>query len=83
MNQTATQTRMSISISPVLAEFVMRYCQRHKQKSKSAVIESALELLRHEELKRQFKVVMSEALESGEIELYDGTVGDGLARETW
>ena len=83
MSQTITQTRMSISINPVLAEFVVRYCQRHNEKSKSAVIETALELLRQEEMKRQFKVVMSEAIESGDIELYDGTAGDGLAREAW
>ena len=83
MNQSTSQTRMSISISPVLADFAVRYCQRHKLKSKSAVIESALELLRHEELKRQWGIVIDKTLESGDTELYDGAVGDGLSSETW
>ncbi len=83
MNQVVSQTRMSISINPVLSDFVVRYCQRHKLKSKSAVVELALELLRHEELKRQWGVVIDEALELGDTELYDGAVGDGLDRETW
>lgn len=69
---------MSVSVSEPIARFVEQYRDRHELRTKSAVVERALELLRDRELEKAYAAAASE------IDLaWDVTSADGLAAEDW
>jgi antitoxin ParD1/3/4 len=70
--------KISITLSPALASFVETYKNVKGCKSRSQVIELALELLREKELEQAY------AEASTEIDAdWDAAIADGLADETW
>lgn len=70
--------KLSISLSSYLVQFIEQYKTNHQYKSRSQVIEEALELLRNRELEEAYRQA------SNEVDLaWDVVVGDGLTDETW
>ena len=73
-----SQQKLSVSVSEPIAEFVASYQGAHKLKTKSEVVERALELLREQELEQAY------AEAAGEFDpAWDVTLKDGLADEDW
>ena len=73
-----SQRKLSVSVSEPIAQFVSRYQGAHQLKTKSEVVERALELLREQELEKAY------AEASSEIDpAWDVTLKDGLADEDW
>jgi len=70
--------KLSVSIPESLAQFVESYKTDHHCKSRSQVIEEALQLLRERDLEQAYREASEEIDPAWEI-----TVGDGLADETW
>jgi antitoxin ParD1/3/4 len=70
--------KLSISLPPPLVQFVENYKQNKGCKSRSQVIEEALELLRNRELEFAYQQASAEVDSA-----WDVTVADGLADETW
>ncbi len=75
--------KLSVSIQPVWAKFLSQYKETHQVKTKSQVIEQALQLLQERELEQSYEKAMQEYKESGDKELFDNVVGDGLKHESW
>ena len=71
-------TKLSVSVPSQLAQFIERYQAAHGVPTKSEVVERALVLLQKSELKQQYAQAYKEWAESGEAEVWDATVGDGL-----
>lgn len=77
-------TKLSVSVEAGLASFIERYRSAHGVKSKSAVVERALELLQQTELAEQYAEAYREWEKSDDAELWESTVGDGVAPgEVW
>ena len=74
--------KLSVSLPPTDVEFVDRYVAEHGERSRSAVVRKALELLRTRELIESYKAAWDEWVEDGG-EIWDATVGDGLHPEDW
>ena len=70
--------KLSISLPSSLVQFIENYKLTKGCKSRSEVIELAIELLRYQELERAYR----EAAQEIDPE-WDVTVGDGLSDETW
>lgn len=70
--------KVSISLPPTLLDFVERYKEEHALKSRSKVIEMALERMREEKLEEAYRAAAAEADPA-----FAATDGDGLADETW
>ena len=70
--------KLSISLPKSLVQFVEGYRVTHQRKSRSQVIEEALQLLREKELERAYREASQEVDPDWEV-----TVGDGLDDETW
>lgn len=70
--------KVSISLSPALLDFVERYKENHALKSRSKVIEMALERLRQESLEAAYREAATEVDPA-----FEATSADGLADETW
>ena len=71
-----SQQKLSVSISEPIAKFVETYRDDYNLKTKSEVVERALELLREREL----ELAYAEA--AGEIDpAWDVTLDDGLSEE--
>jgi len=70
--------KLSISLPAFLMQFIENYKVRKGCKSRSQVIELALELLRHQELEQAYRQASAEVDPD-----WDLTVGDGLTHETW
>lgn len=67
-----------MSVSEPIAEFVTNYQGAYNLRTKSEVVELALELLREREL----EIAYAEA--AGELDpAWDATLKDGLADEDW
>lgn len=73
-----SQQKLSVSISEPIAQFVLRYQDEHQLRTKSEVVEQALELLRERELERAYAEAASE-----HDPAWDKTLKDGLDDETW
>ena len=72
------QQKLSVSVSEPIAEFVASYQGAHKLKTKSEVVERALEELREQELEKAY------AEAAGEVDpAWDVTLKDRLADEDW
>ncbi|MFA7383702.1 MAG: ribbon-helix-helix domain-containing protein [Desulfurivibrionaceae bacterium] len=70
--------KVSISLPPSLLDFVERYKENHALKSRSKVIEMALEHLRQESLEAAYREAATEVDPA-----FDAATADGLADETW
>lgn len=70
--------KLSVSISESLAQFVETYKIDHHCKSRSQVIEEALQLLRERDLEQAYQEA-SEEIDPA----WDITIGDGLVDEAW
>jgi len=70
--------KLSISLPSSLVQFIENYKLIKGCKSRSQVIELAIELLRYQELEQAYREA---ALEFNPE--WDLTVGDGLIDETW
>jgi antitoxin ParD1/3/4 len=70
--------KVSISLPRPMLDFVERYKESHSMKSRSQVIETALELLRQQTLEEAYRESAAEADNS-----FDVTASDGLADEAW
>lgn len=79
------RTNMSITIDPVLADFVKTYQETFSLSSKSEVIERALKTLRHNQLTEEYKAsIRAWEADPEEASLWDETAGDGLnLDEAW
>ncbi|HCQ21941.1 MAG: type II toxin-antitoxin system ParD family antitoxin [Aphanizomenon sp.] len=70
--------KISISLPTSLMQFVENYKISKRCKSRSQVIELALDLLRNQELEQAYREASAENDPNWEI-----TIGDGLTDETW
>lgn len=73
-----TVGKISVSLEEPLLAFLSHYQQTHQVRSKSEVIAQALTLLRERELETQYAEALVEWQASGEAELWEAVVGDGL-----
>ncbi len=73
-----SQQKLSVSVSEPIAQFVTNYQGEHKLRTKSEVVELALELLRERELETAYAEAASELDPA-----WDVTLKDGLADEDW
>jgi metal-responsive CopG/Arc/MetJ family transcriptional regulator len=70
--------KLSISLPSSLVQFIENYKLIKGCKSRSQVIELAIELLRYQELEQAYREAAPEFNPE-----WDLTVGDGLIDETW
>jgi metal-responsive CopG/Arc/MetJ family transcriptional regulator len=70
--------KLSISLPASLVQFLESYKVSKGCKSRSQVIELALELLRYQELEEAYREAAAEFNPE-----WDVTLGDGLTDETW
>ena len=70
--------KVSVSLPAFLLEFVENYKVAHQCKSRSQVIEQALELLRSQELEAAYREAAQEV-----DPIWDVTIADGLSDEAW
>jgi antitoxin ParD1/3/4 len=75
--------KLSVSLDPRKLEFISKYQQTHGVRTKSEVVERAIKLLEHQELKTQYAQAYSEWAASGEETVWDVTSADGLEAEDW
>ncbi len=71
--------KVSISLPAPLLEFVEHYKESHALKSRSKVIEMALERLQQESLEAAYRQAAAEDVDPA----FDVTTADGLRDETW
>lgn len=72
--------KLSISLTPDLIAVIDAYRANHAIRSRSRVIEYALQRLREEELESAYRDASAEAGQDGTI---DPCIGDGLSHEAW
>jgi Arc/MetJ-type ribon-helix-helix transcriptional regulator len=70
--------KLSVSLPIPLVQFIETYKVAHQCKSRSQVIERALELLRMQELEEAYR----QAAQDVDPE-WESTIADGLSDETW
>jgi Arc/MetJ-type ribon-helix-helix transcriptional regulator len=73
-----TAEKISVSLSSPLIKFIETYKNTHQHKSRSQVIEIALQLLQQQELEAAYR----EANQEDDFD-WEVTAADGLANETW
>jgi antitoxin ParD1/3/4 len=70
--------KLSISLPASLVGFIENYKLEKGCKSRSQVVEKALELLRNQELEGAYRLASQEVDST-----WDVTIADGLTDETW
>ena len=73
--------KLSVSLDPTKIKFIEQYQTNHEVRTKSEVVDRALELLQREELKLQYAAAYQEWHNSGEQKIWDAVTGDGLEHE--
>ena len=73
--------KLSVSIPEDDVEFIDAYASTHGLESRSGVVQRALTLLRTSDLGKDYAAAWAEWESSGDAELWDPVVGDGLADE--
>ena len=71
--------KLSVSLPDEDVEFLDEYARAQGIESRSAVVHRAVRLLRASELGRDYAEAWEEWAESGEADVWDAAVGDGLA----
>jgi Arc/MetJ-type ribon-helix-helix transcriptional regulator len=69
--------KISVSLPPEDVAFVDAYARRTKAESRSAVIHTAIELLRQEQLEEQYTEAFAEWDTSEDAKFWDGLAGAG------
>jgi antitoxin MazE9 len=72
--------KVSVSIPNADVEFLDSYAHEHGIESRSAAVQQAIALLRASELGDAYELAWEEWEQSGEAELWEPTVADGLSR---
>ncbi|TSA79288.1 antitoxin [Deinococcus detaillensis] len=67
-----------MSLEQPLLDFLVQYQESHQVRSKSEVVARAIMLLRDQSLEAQYAQALTEWDESGEAEVWDVAVSDGL-----
>jgi Arc/MetJ-type ribon-helix-helix transcriptional regulator len=70
--------KLSVSLPDEDVEFLDAYAGTHGIESRSAAVHKAVGLLRASELEAAYEAAFDEWTASGEAELWEFTVGDGL-----
>jgi hypothetical protein len=70
--------KLSVSVDQGFVPFIERYQHNHTVRTKSEVVERALELLRKAELEQAYKEAAQDWLENPDAALWENTVGDGI-----
>ena len=70
--------KISVSLPSEVVVYLDNYAGWHNIGSRSAVLQRAVELLRAEDLAAAYEVAFEEWEASGDAELWDSVVGDGL-----
>ena len=73
-----SQQKLSVSVHETLVRFVESYRGEHDLRTKSEVVERALELLRERELEEAYAAAGQEV-----DPIWDVTIADGLSDEDW
>jgi Arc/MetJ-type ribon-helix-helix transcriptional regulator len=71
--------KMSVSLPDEDVEFLDRYSREHRLGSRSAALGKAVRLLRASQLGSSYAAAWREWEESGEADVWEPTVSDGLA----
>ncbi|MGH8925509.1 MAG: ribbon-helix-helix domain-containing protein [Acidimicrobiia bacterium] len=71
--------KLSVSLPAEDVEFLDEYARAQGYKSRSAVVQRAVRMLRLDEITPAYAEAWEEWSASGEAELWDLTTGDGLA----
>lgn len=71
--------KLSVSLPNDDVEFLDQYARTQGYDSRSAVVHRAVRLLRSTELGEAYADAWSEWSESGEADVWDASVGDGMA----
>ena len=74
--------KLSVSMGDEAVEFLDRYAAEHGVGSRSAVVQTAVALLRAVELGDDYSAAWTEWAESEDSVLWGPTVGDGLSAPT-
>ena len=72
------QEKLSVSVRAPLVRFLEAYKDRHDLKTRSLVVERALEALREKELESAYASAAAEVDEA-----WESTAADGLSDEEW
>ena len=72
------QQKLSVSVHESLARFIETYMGEYSIRTKSAVVEKALELLRTQDLERAYAAAARETDSA-----WDVTLADGLPDDNW
>jgi hypothetical protein len=75
--------KLSVSVDQNFLPFIERYQQDHTVRTKSEVIERALNLLRKAELEAAYCEAGREWRENPDAALWENVVADGLEAEDW
>jgi Arc/MetJ-type ribon-helix-helix transcriptional regulator len=75
--------KLSVSLPDDDVAVIDRYAEQQGLGTRSGAIQQAVEMLRHELLKADYKAAFEQWAESEDESLWDGVVADGLDRETW
>lgn len=73
-------SKISVSLETPIAVFVEKFQEVHGLRTKSEVVSLALQLLREQELERQYAAALKDWKESGEADDWDIVVDDGLEK---
>lgn len=73
--------KLSVSIPEQDVEFIDTYASTHGLGTRSGVVQRALTLLRTSDLGKDYAAAWAEWEASGDADLWDSVVGDGLADE--
>jgi UPF0288 family protein (methanogenesis marker protein 3) len=70
--------KLSVSLDPTRINFIEQYQTNHAVRTKSEVVDRALELLQQEELKHQYAAAYQEWEDAGEEIHWASSLADGL-----
>ncbi|MEN8114828.1 MAG: ribbon-helix-helix domain-containing protein [Actinomycetota bacterium] len=73
--------KVSVSLPNEDVEFLDEYAREQGYESRSAVVHAAVRMLRSAKLGDAYEQAWAEWFTSGDADLWDGTVGDGLASD--
>ena len=72
--------KLSVSLSDEDVALLDEYARMSGLRSRSAALQHAIRLLRHEDLEREYAAAWEDWESSGERAAWEGTAGDGLTR---
>ncbi len=72
--------KLSVSLSDDDVAVIDDFARRSGLRSRSAVVQHAVRQLRHQDLEDDYALAWDEWAESGDADLWDETIADGLGR---